>query len=443
MKLTVDEQQKADESVIRSIEQCSETFEDIEQVDVSGLLARIGDSRFVLLGESTHGSSEFYRMRARITKELTQKMNFNTIALEADWPDAAVYNEYIQGRDLSEIEASPFQRFPQWVWRNAEMMELLEWLREYNRGKIVGNRVQIVGLDLYSLYRSIDAVISYLDEVDSDLGQIARARYNCLASFAPEPREYGRTVVSGQYRDCEDAVVDVLEELLRSRRDLVGDSNGAFLEAYQNARLVVGAEKYYRSIFYGKQNSWNIRDKHMFDALRTLDTVNSGDNKYIIWAHNSHVGDARATNQKQRGGRNLGQICREKLGDDCFLIGFGADSGTVTAASHWGGPTEIKNLRQARNESFGALFRKAKSRCLMTPLRVNDAPELHKLLRSRRYQRAVGVIYRPQTEFASHYLKVSLARQFDEYIWFDDTTALDADPAEEEVGSRQTFPFGV
>lgn len=431
-------------TVAELIRETCEPIDDIESVDLDALVERIGDARVVLMGEATHGTSEFYRMRGRITRELIRRKGFNMIGLEADWPDAARVDAYIRHAQPREHEWKPFTRFPVWMWRNHEFHELCEWLREYNGGiDDPVRRVSLHGLDMYSLFTSIRAVIDYLDRVDPDAAKVARKRYGCLSPWEKEPAVYGRATLTGRYRLCEEEVVKMLRDLLERRMEYSERDGEKYFSAVQNARLIKSAESYYRIMYYGSRESWNLRDGHMFETLQALLEYGGPESKIIVWEHNSHVGDAAATEMGQRGEHNIGSLCRETFGPKAYSIGFGTDHGTVAAASEWDGPMEIKDVRPSHEQSYEYLCHESGVPAFLLPLRRPKRPEVREELTPPRLERAIGVIYRPETEMASHYFQASLPRQFDEYIWFDRSQAVRPLGSEIPHGMPDTWPFGL
>jgi erythromycin esterase-like protein len=425
------------------------------KTDYDTLLELIGDAKFVLLGEASHGTHEFYRTRAEITKRLIAEKGFAAVAVEADWPDAYRINRYVRGAsdDAEAVEAlGDFERFPAWMWRNADVLDFVGWLREYNDDLASGaSKVGFYGLDLYSLHGSIEAVLDYLDKVDPEAARRARYRYSCFEHFGEDTQAYGYAATIDVTDSCENEVVTQLIELQRRAAELARrDGRVAadeFFFAEQNARLVKNAEQYYRSMFHGRVSSWNLRDRHMaetLDALRAhLDMQRRG-TKIIVWEHNSHLGDARATEMGERGEWNVGQLVREQVGMQAVLVGFTTYDGTVTAATDWGGPAERKSVRPALPGSYEALFHEARSKRFLLNLR--DDAEVASMLRTPRLERAIGVIYRPETERVSHYFRARLPAQFDAVIHIDRTRAVE--PLERNsqwvAGELpETFPTGV
>jgi protein-L-isoaspartate(D-aspartate) O-methyltransferase len=419
-----------------------EPFNSVEAASIDPLLERIGNAGVVLIGEATHGTSEFYRLRNRITAELISRRNFRFVAIEGDWPDAARIDHYVRHFDYPPSEWVAFARFPTWMWRNQDVREFVDWLRIHNSNRPADERTAFHGLDLYSLYSSVRAVLEYLDSVDPAAAALARQRYGCLTPWQSDPATYGRAALSGAYRSCEEDVVRMLAEISGKHREYAEHDGERFLDAIQNARLIANAEEYYRVMYYGSRASWNLRDTYMFETLQTLREHYWPENKVVVWAHNSHVGDASATEMASRGEFNIGSLCRKAFGKDMYSIGFGTDSGTVAAASDWDGPMEVKALRPAMDRSYERLFHETTLPGFSLGLRNAADPLRDELLRPR-LERAVGVIYRPEAEFASHYFEAVLPRQFDEYIWIDTTRAVVPIATAELEGVPDTYPFGL
>ena len=399
--------------------------------DCDGIVDLAGDAQFVLIGEASHGTHEFYDIRAALTRRLIEEKGFRVVALEADWPDMLRVHRYVcgVGEDTSADAAlGGFTRFPQWMWRNAVMLEFVEWVREWN-SRLATERSQVgmFGMDLYSLHASIDAVLGYLAKTDPDAAARARRRYACFEHFGEDPQLYGYAAATGVAETCEQAVIEQLIELRRKYDETephTGERDAEELfYAEQNARLVRNAERYYRSMFRGRASSWNLRDSHMAETLNALVTrLDGGRSKVVVWAHNSHLGDARATEMAERGEHNVGQLVRERVGADAFLIGFSTYTGTVTAARDWGEDGEQRRVRPGLPGSYEELFHKAELPQFWLNLREqNRATEL---LAKSRLQRAIGVIYAPATERWSHYFHARLPEQFDVMIHLDETTAL-------------------
>ncbi len=433
----------SEQKLVERIADAAEPFGAIEAVDLGRLLERVGDARIVLLGEATHGTSEFYRMRERISRELIVKKGFRFIAIEGDWPDAARVDHYVRHLEYPPAEWTAFARFPTWMWRNNEVRDFVNWLRQHNAATKPEARVAFHGIDLYSLYVSIRAVLNYLDQVDPEAAKVARQRYGCLTPWQGDPATYGHAALTGSYRTCEPQVVRALKELLEKRVAYAGHDGERFFDAVQNARLVTNAERYYRIMYYGSRASWNLRDEHMFTTLKNLLAFYGTDSKAIVWAHNSHVGDSAATEMVSRGEHNIGHLCRQEFGGSAYLVGFGTNSGTVAAASDWDGPMEIKKVQPALPNSYERLCHATGHSRFMLGLRDRAALTGAQGLGKPRLERAIGVVYRPETERASHYFHAILPQQFDEYIWFDDTRAVTPFDTAELVGLPDTYPFGV
>jgi protein-L-isoaspartate(D-aspartate) O-methyltransferase len=329
-----------------------EHFHAIDEAPLDGLLRRIGDSRLVLLGEASHGTSEFYRMRARVTEALIERKGFDLVAVEADWPDAERIDHYVRARETPPAAWKAFARFPEWMWRNRDVEHFVEWLRGYNGARPYAQRVGFHGLDLYSLHTSIHAVLRYLDHVDPEAAGIARARYGCLTPYESDPATYGRMALTGRFRECEQDVSAMLADMLRSRAEYSAQDGERFADAVHNPRVVANAERYYRIMYYGSAESWNLRDTHMFETLTELLQARGPESKAVVWAHNSHLGDARHTEMSARGEHNIGQLCRSRFGMQVYVVGFGTDSGTVAAADDWDGPMRIMEVRPAHPESY-------------------------------------------------------------------------------------------
>ncbi|MBS2129110.1 erythromycin esterase family protein [Burkholderia thailandensis] len=404
-----------------------------DAADFDALIDMADDADVVLLGESTHGTDEFYRMRARITARLVDECGFDTIAIEGDWPDAWRVNRYVQGdAAIADADAAlaDFTRFPAWMWRNRPMREFVGWLRERNATLPRQSRSGVYGLDLYSLYRCADAVIRYLDDVDPGQAELARQRYAAL-DHVREPSAYGYAVASGARPAATAGALEQLRQLReREAAYLAHDGIDALdvldaqFFAEHNAQVVVNAEAYYRAMFGSRANTWNLRDAHMRDtlfALRRHRVRGGGAGRAVVWAHNSHVGDARATEMYLRGEWTLGQLVREALGERALSIGFTAYTGHVSAASHWDGDVEQKWMRPALPGSYEHLFHATGLDRFFLPLRETVAQPLGEAL----LERAIGVIYLPQTERGSHYFVSSITGQFDALFHLDETSPLE------------------
>ena len=419
--------------------------------NVERILERFPPARVFLIGEASHGTHDFYHFRTCITKYLIERQGLTAVAIEGDWPDAYRVNRFVRGEGPDQdanAALSGFERFPSWMWRNTEVLSFVRWLRDWN-DKHPDRKVGFYGLDLYSLTTSVHAVIAYLDKVDPNAAERARARYACFDHFAGDTHAYGYAVSAGIVESCEDAVVKQLIEMQRRAREYANrDGRVAqeeFFFAEQNARLARNAEQYYRAMFRGRHSSWNIRDTHMadtFDSLMTFLSRDGSNPKIAVWAHNSHLGDARATEMGERGEINVGQLLRERYGKDTLSIGFTTYEGTVTASSDWNALAERKLVRPGLDGSIEFLMHSV------------DLPQFVLFLHDQQLggfatpllERAIGVIYRPQTERQSHYFQARLTEQFDVLIHIDRTTALvPLEPSphwyHEEV--PETYPSGL
>lgn len=407
---------------------------------------RFGAARVVLLGEATHGSSEFYRARAAITRRLIEQHGFTIVAVEADWPDAARIDGWIRRRGRAIPEQAIFARFPSWMWRNVEVKEFVEWLRAHNDTQPAERRVEFRGLDVYSLGASMRAVLDYLDEADPEAAAQARERYGCLTPWQSDPARYGRAVLSG--RDpCEQQVVAQLRDLLGQQLARMAGGDEDYFDAVQNARIVRAGEQYYRLMYHGATESWNLRDRHMFETLRHVMRRRGDGARAVVWAHNSHVGNAAATEMGWQGEFNIGELCRTGFGEEAMLIGFGTDRGTVAAASNWDEPMQIKSVRPAREDAYEGAFRAAGVARSLSDLRAQAGrgarAALRQALAEPRLERAIGVIYRPQTELQSHYFRAVLPEQFDAFVWFEETGAITPLGDTAPTAAEDTYPFGL
>lgn len=438
--------------------------------DYDALLDLVGDARFVLLGEATHGTHEFYEERARITRRLIEDKGFHAVAVEADWPDAYRVNRYVRGRgtDRNADEAlSGFQRFPNWMWRNTDVAAFVDWLRQHN-ARTAGPQVGFYGLDLYSMFTSIGEVLRYLDQVDPNAARQAREHYACFDHYHEDSQHYGYTASLDLDASCEQGVLEQLRQLQQRASDYMhrdGDEE-AYFYAQQNARLVKNAEEYYRTMFRGRVSSWNLRDSHMAETLDALAHHLSKDGepaKIVVWEHNSHIGDARATEMGEMGEWNVGELARKEYDGQTRLIGFSTYDGFVTAASEWDAPAEHKRVRPGMPGSYEELLHETGLPRFLLPLRgagdvategvaigaaVADpaAQAARDAMAERRLERAIGVIYLPRTERHSHYFAAQMARQFDAVIHIDHTTAvqpLDPGGGWHADEPPETYPTGI
>lgn len=401
--------------------------------DFDALLDLVGDAPLVLLGEASHGTHEFYRVRAAITKRLIREKGFGAVAVEGDWPDAYRVHRFVLGasRDPDAEEAlGDFRRFPQWMWRNADVLDFVGWLRTHNDTLPFAQRTGFYGLDLYSLHASMEAVLRYLDVADPAAARVARTRYACFEPFGEDPQEYGLATGLGMSPSCESDVLAQLIDLRRSATAYLPHDGPTAADdrffAEQNALVVRNAERYYRTMVRSNVLSWNLRDRHMaetVDALAAHLQAHGRSGRIIVWAHNSHLGDARATQMAGAGELNVGQLARQRHGQDAVLVGFTTFDGTVTAASDWDAPAERKHVRPALAGSIEELFHRTARDAFYLDLRAAAAsnPEL----REPRLERAIGVIYRPESERLSHYFNTRITEQFDAVLHYDHTRAVE------------------
>ncbi|HZY20591.1 MAG TPA: erythromycin esterase family protein [Ramlibacter sp.] len=408
--------------------------------------------RIALLGEASHGTHEFYALRAEITRMLIERHGCRAVVIEGDWPDAWRVNQWVRWQEDGSAEdaLAGFERFPTWMWRNTVMRDFITWMREHNRERPPWEQVGLYGMDLYSLFGSVRAVLAYLDEADPAAARRARRRYACFDHFQQNLQAYGYAAGFGTGFSCEDAVVAQLTDLLQTA-PLEGGTHAdpdALFHAQQNARLVRNAEQYYRSMFRGRASSWNLRDLHMADTLQALSAhlqERTGTApRMAVWAHNSHLGDARATGMAEQGEWNVGELMRKRWPDDTFLVGFTTHDGTVRAATQWDQPGRVRQVRPGLEGSWEALFHGVGERFLLLP--AADA-RLRETLDEPLLERAIGVIYLPETERRSHYFEARIGAQFDAVIHIDRTRAVepldegDPQPAGPEV--PETYPEGV
>ncbi|WP_052208877.1 erythromycin esterase family protein [Croceibacterium mercuriale] len=423
----------------------AEPLPDFDDPSFGAAFDRFAGARVVCLGEASHGTSEFYRARAAITRRLIEKHGFTMVAMEADWPDAATVDRMVRGKPaLPEAEA-PFTRFPTWMWRNAEFQGFVDWLSTHNAAQAPAGQVSFHGLDLYNMSASIAAVIGYLERTDLEAAAEARKLYGCLKPWKEQPAIYGRMALSEGHGRCEAGVVKLLRDLFAREGDYAPDDPDSFLDAAQNARLVANAEAYYRAMYHGSAASWNLRDEHMADTLEVLLQRRGPDAKAVVWAHNSHVGDARRTDMgRSRDELNLGQLLRERYGSAACLIGFGTHGGTVAAADDWDEPMQVKTINPSRADSYERIMHDSGIDRFLLDLRDGvAAEELRLVLGDERLERYIGVIYRPETERWSHYSAATLVDEYDAFVWFDRTSAVIATGMSRKPGADETWPSGL
>jgi erythromycin esterase-like protein len=410
----------------------------------AGAFDRFADARIVLLGESSHGTSEYYRARAAITRRLVEAHGFNIVAVEADWPDAASIDRYVRHRPRRDGEEAAFERFPTWMWRNTDVEAFVRWLRGHNEGRPHEAMTGFYGLDLYNLGASIRAVIDFLEQADPETAKVARERYSCLAPWSRDPAAYGRMAVTRGFAFCEAGAVQMLTDLMKRRMDCLSPECDEWLDAAANARLIRNAEAYYRIMYYGSAESWNLRDTHMFETLCQLLDAKGPESKAVVWAHNSHIGNAAYTEMGQmREELNIGQLVKERFAHQARPIGFGTHTGTVAAATDWDEPMEVKAVRPSLPESYERLCHDSGVPRFLLDLREGENEEVAEALLEPRLERFIGVIYRPETERWSHYSEAVLPSQFDAWVWFDETGAVIPLGGEPQAGEEETYPFGL
>jgi erythromycin esterase-like protein len=423
------------------------------RIALDRLIDLAGDASFVLLGEATHGTHEFYSTRAAITERLIEEKGFQAVAVEADWPDAFRVNRFVRGQESSVTPGealSGFTRFPVWMWRNRNVETFVGWLRQYNRSRPEHAQAGFYGLDLYSLNRSRAEVVRYLERIDPAAARRARSLYSCFDHFGGDEQAYGHAAGFDLSESCRQEVVQQLRDLQQRAYEYAHRdgqvAEDEFFSAEQNARLVRNAEEYYRAMFRGRLNTWNLRDRHMAETLELLAAHLSrrfGRAKIVVWAHNSHLGNALATERSRHGEWNLGQLVRERC-EQSMLVGFTTYTGTVTAASDWGAMRETMRVRPALPESWEAVFHGIGIPQFLAIFARDE--RLSAELRHERLERAIGVVYRPETERFSHYFQARIADQFDAVVHFDETSAVEPLPHAEEEQTREipeTYPVGV
>jgi len=434
----------------RLIADSAEPLPEIDDRTFGEFFARFGDAGVVCLGEASHGTCEFYRARAAISRHLIERHGFNIVAVEGDWPDCATIDRYVRHRERRAGELKAFERFPTWMWRNEEVDAFIRWMREHNESRAYDRMCGFYGLDLYNLSASMQAVIDFLDNEDRELARLAHRRYGCLEPWADEPQVYGRHSLIEGYARCEVGVIQMLKDLLQKQIDCYGAECDEWLDAAANARLVKDAEAYYRVMYHGSAESWNLRDTHMFETLNMILDAKGPNSKAIVWAHNSHIGNAAFTDMGMRRGElNIGQLVKDKWDSSARLIGFGTHTGTVAAADDWDEPTRIKRVRPSLLESYERVAHDSELPSFLLDLREGERDErLASELMEPRLERFIGVIYRPETERWSHYSEAILPKQFDGYVWFDETHAVTPLPGAQRPGEtagheEETYPFGL
>ena len=416
--------------------------------DLDPLIDAVGDARFVLLGEASHGTSEFYTWRAEISKRLIEEHGFSFIAVEGDWPDCYQVNRYVKGRSATAESAfdvlHAFERWPTWMWANREVVELAEWMRSWNRGKAEERKAGFFGLDVYSLWDSMRAVTQYLERVDPQLAATARRAYNCFEPYAEDVQDYARATALVP-TSCEDEAVAVLRELRTHAPAFNDDGREGYFNAEQNALVARNAELYYRTMVRGGPASWNVRDRHMVETLDRLMQHHGPDARAIVWEHNTHIGDARFTDMARAGMVNVGQLVRQAHErEGVMLVGFGTHRGTVIAADEWGEPMERMPVPAARRDSFEDIMHDAgvgDALLLFNGADDGGVPGLDEPLGHR----AIGVVYDPSAERWGNYVPTIMPRRYDAFLYIDETRAVDPlhMPVVVDGEVPETYPSGV
>jgi erythromycin esterase-like protein len=427
------------------IRRSAEPLPAIDDDTFAAFFDRYGDARVVCLGEASHGTSEFYRARAQISKRLIAHHGFNIVAVEADWPDAATIDRYVRHREPRQGEQKAFERFPNWMWRNREVDGFIRWMRRHNHSRDYPEMAGFYGLDLYNMSMSMRAVIDFLEEEDPEAAKVAKKRYACLEPWADEPQRYGAMAMYEGYARCQVPAVQMLMDLMQRHFDCLSEECDEWLDAAANARVVKNAEAYYRVMYEGAAESWNLRDTHMFETLVQLLEAKGPKSKAIVWAHNSHIGNAKYTEMGQvRGELNIGQLVKEKFDHKARLIGLGTHTGTVAAADDWDMPMKIKAVNPSMPDSYERMSHDSRLPRFLLDLRTEEiGRDLKESLTEPRLERFIGVIYRPETERWSHYSQCILPSQYDGWLWFDETKAVTPLPGEQRPGDEETYPFGL
>jgi erythromycin esterase-like protein len=416
-----------------------------QAADVEALIDRVGDARYVLLGEASHGTSEYYQWRARISQWLIREKGFSFIAVEGDWPDCYRVNRYVKGLGDSGVDAREvlenFVRWPTWMWANLEIVAFAEWLRRHNSEVSAKEKVGFYGLDVYSLWDSLYAVLGYLRQANPSLLPAARRALMCFQPYGEDVQQYARATALVP-TTCEDEVVDLLAALRAKEPRFHTDGREEYFAAEQNALVVKNAEAYYRAMVRGGPDSWNLRDRHMTETLDRLMRQHGPDARCIVWEHNTHIGDARYTDMADEGMFNVGQLVRQRHSPEgVFLVGFGSYRGSVIAAKDWEAPTERMQVPAAREGSWEDVLHQVSPANKLLLLR--EVRHVDEFLAVRGH-RAIGVVYHPEYEHFSNYVPTVLPRRYDAFCYLDDTRALhplELHPALEKI--PETYPWGV
>jgi erythromycin esterase-like protein len=424
------------ETLSRIIAQAAEPLPEPQEEDFAAAFDRFADRRLVLIGESSRGTSEFYRARAAITRRLIERHGFDFVAVEADWPDAATVDRQVRRLPRDGAAEKPFRHFPDWTWRNREFAQFVAWLAIHNTTCVPQRMVTFHGLDIYAETASIAVILAHLDGADPEAAALARERYGCLTPWQTDPAVHGRTVVGESYRRHEEEAVGRLCRQLAQRLEKTDAADGLFDKA-RKADLLASAERHYRATYYGGAESWRLRGRHMFDNLLRLFETKGGQARGVVWAHNADIGNATFTDMGAAGGqRNLGQLCRQHFGDAAALMGLGTNHGTVAAARRWDGPCETTQLPASAPESYECCCHETGMKRFLLDMGRLAEPEMLATLESERLERFIGAVYRPRSAPQSQYARAVLAHQFDAFVWFDETTAVTP------LGARETSGDG-
>jgi erythromycin esterase len=413
--------------------------------DLDPLLERIGDARVVLLGEASHGTHQYYAWRDRISRRLIEEKGFGFIAVEGDWPDCYLLNRWVKGVDGgggAREMLHAFERWPTWMWANHEVAELAEWLRRHNEGRPEDGRVGFYGLDVYSLWDSMDVVTRYLEKVDPEAAKRARGAYGCFDPYGEDVQDYAMATALVP-TSCEEEVVRILSDLRAKGPDYHAEGREAYFNAEQNALVARNAERYYRAMIRGGAQSWNVRDRHMIETLERLLRHHGPDAKAIVWEHNTHVGDARATDMARAGMVNVGSLARERWGGDVVIAGFSSHRGSVIAGSEWGAPMQRMTVPEAREGSWEHVFHQAGAHDRLVMMDDLDDVEAAQPARGHR---AIGVVYHPEREATGNYVPSVLPFRYDAMLYIDHSHALRPLKMDARLDSHEppeTYPSGM
>ncbi|MCK6545881.1 protein-L-isoaspartate(D-aspartate) O-methyltransferase [Myxococcota bacterium] len=428
------------------VREAARPFEDLETMELGPLLEQLGDAHVVLLGAATDGTSEHDRLRARITKELMLRKGFDVVALETDWSDAERIDRYVRGRERSSRPGRAFARFPTWTWKNEEFLEFIEWVRGFNE-EFPENRTGFFGLDLYGHYTSTSAILHHLDDVDPKSAQRARDRYGLLSPWLSDPDTYARAALTGEYTRAGDALASMLRTRLEAQLEsTAADDDDGLFDPSRNVDLLTRAEDHYAALFLGGERAWNLRETHMFETLEHVLATRRArgiPSKAVVWAHDAHAGDLRATELGVRGEVSLGQRARERWGDAAYLVGLGTHHGTLCAAAAWDGPRERMTLAPAAHDTYEHLMHRTGLPAFQLDLRDPRTEALRPALGLPRRERAIGAVYRPDRERDSHTFEASLPQQFDTWLWLDETEAVHPLDHIQKSDQPDTYPFGL